>query len=189
MSAPNPSPETTVPHPSEGLITLTHVIYALHAFSAFTGLLSSAFILTAFLTGWPSIIAVILNYAKRSEVRGTWLDSHFGWQIRVLVRALVAAVGRGGVRHAARHSGRAGGLGADRAVGALPHRARLDDAFRAEADAAVAATRRLCVRFRPAAIPNFGIAGTIRGRPRRALSSGRGGAALPMRDEGFRAGG
>src|SRR5712691_7127807 len=89
MTIPNPSSETNVPHPSEGLITLTHVIYALHAFSAITGLLSSALILTAFLTGWPSIIAVILNYAKRAEVRGTWLDSHFGWQIRTFWYALV----------------------------------------------------------------------------------------------------
>ena len=64
------------------MITLAHVIYALHAFSALTGLASSVLVLTAFLTGWPSIIAVILNYAKRSEVSGTWLDSHFGWQIR-----------------------------------------------------------------------------------------------------------
>jgi uncharacterized membrane protein len=70
------------PLPREGLVTLTHVIYALHAFSALTGLLSPALIVTAFLTGWPSIIAVILNYAKRADVRGTWLDSHFGWQIR-----------------------------------------------------------------------------------------------------------
>jgi uncharacterized membrane protein len=68
--------------PREGLITLTHVIYALHAFSALTGLLSPALIVTAFLSGWPSIIAVILNYVKRADVRGTWLDSHFGWQIR-----------------------------------------------------------------------------------------------------------
>jgi uncharacterized membrane protein len=64
------------------LVTLTHVIYALHAFSALTGMVSAAMIVTAFLTGWPSIIAVILNYVKRSEVRGTWLDSHFSWQIR-----------------------------------------------------------------------------------------------------------
>jgi uncharacterized membrane protein len=89
MTPPNPSSETTVRDPSEGLITLTHVIYALHAFSAFTGLLSAAFILTAFLTGWPSIIAVVLNYAKRSKVRGTWLDSHFGWQIRTFWYALL----------------------------------------------------------------------------------------------------
>src|SRR6476660_5859161 len=68
--------------PREGLVTLTHVIYGLHAFSALTGLLTPAMIVTAFLTGWPSIIAVILNYVKRSEVRGTWLDSHFRWQIR-----------------------------------------------------------------------------------------------------------
>jgi len=29
----------------------------------------------AFLTGWPSIIAVILNYVKRGEAHGTWLES------------------------------------------------------------------------------------------------------------------
>jgi uncharacterized membrane protein len=89
MATPDPSTATTVPPPREGLITLTHVIYALHAFSAFTGLASSVLILTAFLTGWPSIIAVILNYAKRPEVRGSWLDSHFGWQIRTFWYALL----------------------------------------------------------------------------------------------------
>ena len=89
MSTSNPSSETTTRHPNEGLITLAHVIYALHAFSALTGLASSVLVLTAFLTGWPSIIAVILNYAKRSEVRGTWLDSHFGWQIRTFWYALL----------------------------------------------------------------------------------------------------
>src|SRR5688572_62630 len=68
--------------PREGLVTLAHIIYGLHAFSALNGLLSPALIVTAFLTGWPSIIAVILNYVKRSEVRGTWLESHFRWQIR-----------------------------------------------------------------------------------------------------------
>jgi uncharacterized membrane protein len=75
--------------PREGLITLAHVIYGLHAFSALTGLLSPAMIVTAFLSGWPSIIAVILNYVKRAEVRGTWLDSHFSWQIRTFWFALL----------------------------------------------------------------------------------------------------
>jgi uncharacterized membrane protein len=46
-------------------------------------------VVTAFLTGWPSIIAVILNYVKRSEVRATWLDSHFAWQIRTFWFALL----------------------------------------------------------------------------------------------------
>ena len=75
--------------PREGLVTLAHIIYGLHAFSALNGLLSPAMIVTAFLTGWPSIIAVILNYVKRSEVRGTWLDSHFSWQIRTFWFALL----------------------------------------------------------------------------------------------------
>ena len=78
--------------PREGLITLTHVIYGLHAFSLLTGILGAATVIGAFLTGWPSIIAVILNYVKRSEVRGTWLDSHFSWQIRTFWFALLLAV-------------------------------------------------------------------------------------------------
>lgn len=72
-----------------GLVTLTHFIYGLHAFSAVLGILGSALIVTAFLTGWPSIIAVILNYIKRGDVRGTYLDSHFGWQIRTFWFALL----------------------------------------------------------------------------------------------------
>ncbi len=66
----------------EGLVMLTFLIYGLHGISAFSGLLSPAFVVTAFLTGWPSIIAVIINYVKRGAARGTWLESHFRWQIR-----------------------------------------------------------------------------------------------------------
>jgi hypothetical protein len=49
-------------------------VYALHSFSLLTGIIGTATIVGAFLTGWPSIIAVILNYVKRSEARGTWLN-------------------------------------------------------------------------------------------------------------------
>ena len=73
---------TAIAEPRESLIKLTHVIYALHALSLVTGIIGAATVVGAFLTGWPSILAVILNYAKRSEVRGTWLESHFRWQIR-----------------------------------------------------------------------------------------------------------
>ena len=73
---------TVATEPRESLIRLAHVIYALHAFSLVTGIVGAATVVGAFLTGWPSIIAVILNYAKRSEVWGTWLESHFRWQIR-----------------------------------------------------------------------------------------------------------
>jgi uncharacterized membrane protein len=68
--------------PSPSLVRLTHIIYALHAFSLVTGIIGAASVVGAFLTGWPSLIAVILNYVKRSEARGTWLESHFRWQIR-----------------------------------------------------------------------------------------------------------
>ena len=67
---------------SDSLVTWTQVIYALHAFSLLTGILGAATVVGAFLTGWPSIIAVVLNYVKRSDLRGTWLESHFRWQIR-----------------------------------------------------------------------------------------------------------
>ena len=73
---------TTIAEPRESLIKLAHLIYALHAFSLVTGIVGVATVVGAFLTGWPSIIAVLLNYVKRSEVRGTWLESHFRWQIR-----------------------------------------------------------------------------------------------------------
>ena len=74
--------------PQHNLVGLTHLIYGLHAFSALMGVISSAAIVTAFLTGWPSILAVILNYAKRAEARGTYLESHFSWQIRTFWWAL-----------------------------------------------------------------------------------------------------
>ena len=79
MSSP---PIAGTAEPSPSLATLTHVIYGLHAFSLVTGIIGAATIVGAFLTGWPSIIAVILNYVKRDEARGTWLESHFRWQIR-----------------------------------------------------------------------------------------------------------
>ena len=52
----------------DSLKTLTHVIYALYALSLISGI-----------TG---IVAIVLNYIKRDDVRGTWLEGHFAWQIR-----------------------------------------------------------------------------------------------------------
>jgi uncharacterized membrane protein len=77
----------TAPPPS--LVTYTHWMYALHAFSALMGVFSAATVVGQFVFGVPSIIAVVMNYMKRSEVRGTWLDSHFGWQLRTFWYALL----------------------------------------------------------------------------------------------------
>ena len=75
-------PRMTMNQPSPSLVNWTHAIYALHAFSLLTGILGAATVVGAFLIGWPSIIAVIMNYLKRGEARGTWIESHFRWQIR-----------------------------------------------------------------------------------------------------------
>src|SRR2546423_14715450 len=52
----------------KSLKTLTMVVYALQAIG--------------FINGITWIVAVIINYVKRDEVKGTWLESHFRWQIR-----------------------------------------------------------------------------------------------------------
>jgi uncharacterized membrane protein len=75
-------PSASTDQYSQSLLGWTHLIYALHAFSIVTAIFGAATVIGAFLIGWPSLIAVVLNYVKRGEARGTWLDSHFRWQIR-----------------------------------------------------------------------------------------------------------
>jgi uncharacterized membrane protein len=72
----------TVRAPDPALVSYTHWMYALHALSALIGACSAAFIATAFVGTLPSIIAVVMNYVRRSDARGTYLESHFGWQLR-----------------------------------------------------------------------------------------------------------
>jgi uncharacterized membrane protein len=52
------------------------------------GVFGSAFVVTAFVFGIPSIIAVIMNYIRRDDARGTYLESHFSWQLRTFWYAL-----------------------------------------------------------------------------------------------------
>jgi uncharacterized membrane protein len=80
------------------LITTLQLTYALHAVGLAIGAFGAATVVGSFIFGWPSIIAVIINYVKRGEARGTWLESHFAWQIRtfwyaVLWSCLVFLVG------------------------------------------------------------------------------------------------
>jgi uncharacterized membrane protein len=58
--------------------SLTQAVYVLLALSYFTGI-----------TG---IVAIIINYIKREEVAGTWLESHFTWQIRTFWYGLLWAI-------------------------------------------------------------------------------------------------
>jgi uncharacterized membrane protein len=72
---------TVVRDPDPSLITTLHVTYALHAVGLAIGAIGASTIIGSFIFGWPSIIAVIINYVRRNEARGTWLESHFSWQI------------------------------------------------------------------------------------------------------------
>ena len=86
--------------PDPSLITTLHVTYALHAVGLAIGAFGASTVIGSFIFGWPSIIAVIINYVRRNEARGTWLESHFEWQIRTfwiavglsLLIAVVSAV-------------------------------------------------------------------------------------------------
>jgi uncharacterized membrane protein len=69
-------------NPPQSLYDWTQIIYGLHALSLIVGIVGAATVVGSFVMGVPSIIAVIMNYIKRSEASGTWLESHFRWQIR-----------------------------------------------------------------------------------------------------------
>jgi len=80
---PEPVPVVDLQGLRPSLVQLTHVIYGLHALAVFVGVTSSvATVAGGFVFGLPSLIAVFLNYLKRGDVAGTWLESHFRWQIR-----------------------------------------------------------------------------------------------------------
>ena len=91
MSNPYPAP-IGAGQPSENMVTVTHLVYALHAFAVFSAVVGSATIIFSFVASLPSIAAVILNYWNQNAVRGTWLESHFRWQIRTFWFALLWAV-------------------------------------------------------------------------------------------------
>src|ERR1051326_4602708 len=76
----------------EGLITYTHAIYALHALAVLIGITTAASIVGSFVCGIPSIVAVVMNYARVAATRGTFLESHFRWQIRTFWFALLWAL-------------------------------------------------------------------------------------------------
>jgi len=91
MSTPNPPMTAEAPRVDESLVSYTHVIYALHAFAVLIGITTAHTIVGSFVGGLPSIVAVIMNYARRSATRGTYLESHFRWQIRTFWYALLWA--------------------------------------------------------------------------------------------------
>ncbi len=62
----------------KSLRTITQIVYVLYALSYFTGI--------------TAIAGIIINYIKREDAAGTWLESHFTWQIRTFWYGLLWAV-------------------------------------------------------------------------------------------------
>ena len=91
-SAPPSSISAEPPRVDESLVTYTNVIYALHSLSVLIGLTTFHTVVLSFICGLPSIIAVIMNYARRSATHGTYLESHFRWQIRTFWYAVLWSV-------------------------------------------------------------------------------------------------
>ena len=67
-------------HPPEGLggRTITQVVYVLQALS--------------FAFGVTAVAGVVLNHLYLHQVRGTWLESHFQWQIRTFWFGLIWSI-------------------------------------------------------------------------------------------------
>src|SRR5687768_11595622 len=78
--------------PMSSIVTIAAIVYALHSFAIVVGVVGAATVLGSFLGSIPSIAAVILNYIKRGDARGTWAESHYRWQIRTFWYALLWAV-------------------------------------------------------------------------------------------------
>ena len=87
-----PQAAGAAPAVDEALITYTHMIYALHTLAVLIGIATAATVVGSFVGGIPSIVAVIMNYARRSATHGTFLESHFRWQIRTFWFALLWSV-------------------------------------------------------------------------------------------------
>ncbi|MDN6319290.1 MAG: DUF4870 family protein [Marinobacter sp.] len=58
-----------VSHRSDSARNLAVVVYILQGLSFFLG-------------GITGLVGVIINYVKQDDVRGTWVEPHFRWQIR-----------------------------------------------------------------------------------------------------------
>jgi len=63
----------------QSLTRLTTIVYALQALSLIT-------------SGLALFAGIIINYVRRDDVQGTWLESHFRWQIRTFWFSLLWTV-------------------------------------------------------------------------------------------------
>src|SRR5256885_11451247 len=91
MSDPDPEMTVVVAPIDESLLSYTHVMYALHSLAVLIGVTPFHTIVGSFIGSLPSIVAVVMNYVRRSATRGTFLESHFRWQLRTFWFAVLWA--------------------------------------------------------------------------------------------------
>ena len=75
--------------PTQSVLTVAHIVYALHTIAIVLGISGAPTVIGSFLGSLPSILAVILNYVQKGEAGGTWAESHYRWQIRTFWFALL----------------------------------------------------------------------------------------------------
>jgi|SRR5579862_8730163 len=92
MSDPNPQMPAAAAPVDESLLSYTHVMYALHSLAVLIGVTTFHTIIGSFIGSLPSIVAVVMNYARRSATHGTFIESHFRWQLRTFWFAVLWAL-------------------------------------------------------------------------------------------------
>jgi uncharacterized membrane protein len=78
--------------PMPSVLSVAHLVYALHTLAIVIGIVGAATVIGSFVGSVPSIVAVLFNYVKRGDARGTWVASHYSWQIRTFWFTLLWAV-------------------------------------------------------------------------------------------------
>jgi uncharacterized membrane protein len=91
MSDPNPQMPAAAAPVDEALLSYTHVMYALHSLAVLIGVTTFHTIIGSFIGSLPSIVAVVMNYVRRSATHGTFIESHFRWQLRTFWFAVLWA--------------------------------------------------------------------------------------------------
>ena len=91
MSDPNPQMPAAAAPVDETLLSYTHVMYALHSLAVLIGVTTFHTIIGSFIGSLPSIVAVVMNYVRRSATHGTFIESHFRWQLRTFWFAVLWA--------------------------------------------------------------------------------------------------
>ncbi len=122
MATSNPQP---LREPLPSVMTVAHLVYALHTVAIVVGIVGAATVVGSFVGSLPSIAAVIFNYVKRRDTRGTWVSTHYQWQIRTFWWAVLWALMGGPGPHDHRRGGGCAGPDHPDALADLSDWARL----------------------------------------------------------------